>query len=438
MQLKKPIGSSLAMATCGLLGALPTAPVAAQEAPNWEIESSLLYYGEDNSRVTDGSLMVSARRAFDEDRSLNMTLTVDSLTGATPNGAVPASTVQTFTGASGADGYSIAPGETPLDPTFLDTRVALSASWQQSLGESMRWSLGFSGSDEYDYLHLGIDGRLERDFNNRNTTVYLGAAYGQDEINPVGGAPIGFSPMLSEQPEDDDDDDDGGGSGQGLSKDVMDVLIGVTQVLSRRSLLELAFSYGQSDGYLTDPYKLLSVIDPVTGTPVPGPTGEGVNLYLYEHRPDTRAKQSLFAEWRYAFDRDSMAISLRYMDDDWGVTSQTVDARYRWNINDRSYLEPQLRYYVQGAADFYRTALFEGDPLPEFASADHRLADLDAYTVGLKYGRRTDSGEFSVRLEYYNQDGDASSGSSVGDLVNYDLVPPLTAVIAQFGYKFRF
>jgi hypothetical protein len=133
-----------------------------------------------------------------------------------------------------------------------------------------------------------------------------------------------------------------------------------------------------------------------------------------------------------------MAINFRVMDDDWGVTSQTVDARYRWNINDRSYLEPHLRYYVQGAADFYRTALFDGDPLPEFASADSRLADMDAYTAGVKYGHRTDRGEFSVRLEYYNQDGDASPGSSVGDLVNYDLVPPLTAVIAQFGYKFRF
>jgi hypothetical protein len=43
-----------------------------------------------------------------------------------------------------------------------------------------------------------------------------------------------------------------------------------------------------------------------------------------------------------------------------------------------------------------------------------------------------------VRLEYYRQAGDASPGSAVGDLVNFDLVPPLTAVIAQFGYKFRF
>ncbi len=124
-----------------------------------------------------------------------MNLTIDVLTGATPSGAVPANSVQTFTPPSGRDSYTVAPGVTPLDDTFLDTRVALSANWQQALGESMRWSAGFSASQEYDYLHLGINGRLERDFNMRNTTAYIGAAIAQDDIEPVGGAPIPLAPM---------------------------------------------------------------------------------------------------------------------------------------------------------------------------------------------------------------------------------------------------
>jgi hypothetical protein len=437
MQLKKPIGSSLAAATCGLLGALPSAPVAAQDVTDWDVDSSVLFYGEDNDRVKDVSLDVSVRRALDEDRSFNMSLTVDSLTGATPNGAVPAGAVQTFTGASGGESYSIQPGEVPLDPTFLDTRIALSASWQQTFGDANRWSIGFSSSDEYDYLHLGVNARLERDFNLKNTTVYLGAAYAQDEISAVGGAPIGLSPMLGEA-EDEDEDGDGYRGGGKQDKDVMDVLVGVTQILSRRDLIEVAYSYGQSDGYLTDPYKILSVVDPVTGTPVAGAVGELPYLYLYEKRPDTRAKQSLFAEWRHAFDRDSLALNVRYMTDDWGVDSQTVETRYRWNISERSFLEPHLRYYSQSAADFYRTVLFDGDPLPEFASADYRLADMDAYTIGAKYGRVTDRGEWSVRLEYYRQEGTPSPGSSVGDLANYELILPTSAVIAQFGYRFRF
>ena len=429
MQLKKPIGATLATATCGLLGALPSAPVAAQDAPDWSIDTSLLYYGESDDRVTSGSLLATARRAFDEDRSLDLNITIDSLTGATPSGAVPANTVQTFTRPSGSHSYTVPAGELPLDDTFLDTRVAVSATWEQALGESMRWSAGLSTSYEYDYLHLGINGRLERDFNQRNTTAFVGAAYSKDDIDPVGGAPIPFSPML--------EIDNLSNKLADESKDLIDVIFGVTQVLSRRSLLEIDYSYGSSDGYLTDPYKFLSVVDPVTGTPVAGPPDSGLYLYLFEHRPDSRAKHSLFTEWRYALDRDSFAVNYRIMDDDWGITSHTLETRYRWNINDHSYLEPHLRYYTQSEADFYRTVLFNGDPLPEFASADHRLADFDAYTIGAKYGRRTDKGEFSVRLEYYRQEGNPLPGSEVGDLAGFELVPPLTAIIAQFGYKFR-
>jgi len=431
MQLKRmAIGATLANATCGLLGALPAAPVAAQEVSDWEIDTSILYYGEDNERVKDVSLMTSARRALDEDRSFDLSLTVDSLTGATPSGAVPSSQPQTFTSPSGKDSYVIEPGAPPLDGSFLDTRFALSGNWRQSLGDSMRWSAGLSASHEYDYLHIGVNGRIERDFNQRNSTVYLGAAYGQDDISPVGGTPIGLAPMLEVDNQASKLGDD--------SKSVVDLLVGATQVLTRRSVMEVAYSYGLSDGYLSDPYKFLSVVDRGTGLPVAGPAGSGLNLYLYESRPDSRTKQSLFAEWRYALDRDSLALNYRIMNDDWDVTSQTIDARYHWNFTPNSYLEPHVRYYTQNAADFYRTVLFNDEALPAFASADHRLADLDSYTAGLKYGRRTAHGEFSVRLEYYHQVSDPSPDASVGDLGNHDLLPPMSAVIAQLGYKFRF
>ena len=99
------------------------------------------------------------------------------------------------------------------------------------------------------------------------------------------------------------------------------------------------------------------------------------------------------------------------MTDDWGVLSHTVDARYRLELGGKgNYLEPQPRYYRQGAADFYRTALFTNATLPAFASADYRLAENNAVTAGVKYGRRTRAGEFSVRLEYYRQTAKASPG----------------------------
>jgi hypothetical protein len=81
--------------------------------------------------------------------------------------------------------------------------------------------------------------------------------------------------------------------------------------------------------------------------------------------------------------------------------------------------------------------LFNGAPLPAFATADHRLGEFDGITLGLKYGQATAGGsEWSTRVEYYTQSGSASPGSAVGALAGFDLYPDLNALIAQFTYKF--
>ena len=147
----------LAAAACTLLGTATTLPVAAQEEPDWKIDTSLLYYGEGDSRVQDISLNARALRLFPDDRILSIGLAVDSLTGATPSGAVPQDEVQTFTRPSGDSTYTVAPGELPLDDTFLDTRYALTAGWQQPIGRLWSGSAGVSFSTEYDYTHLGAN-----------------------------------------------------------------------------------------------------------------------------------------------------------------------------------------------------------------------------------------------------------------------------------------
>jgi hypothetical protein len=96
-----------------------------------------------------------------------------------------------------------------------------------------------------------------------------------------------------------------------------------------------------------------------------------------------------------------------------------------------------VRYYTQTAADFYRTVLFDGEPLPEFASADYRLSNFDGVTLGLKYGWPSEHGDWSVRAEFYRQSGTASPGSDVGVLGTLDLNPNMQAVFAQFTFKFR-
>jgi hypothetical protein len=436
MQLKKrrarvarEIGTPLAAATCALLGQAPATGVSAQELAPWDIDTSMLIYSESDGRVRDTSINVRARKEMREEKFLGLTLAVDSLTGASPSGAVPAGVVQTFTSPSGNSEFSVAPGAQALDTSFLDTRTAVTASWDMPLTRLALLSVGASVSDEFDYTHTGVNARLARDFNNRNTTLSFGIALANDTIDPVGGSPIALAPMLGMG--------DNANKQGGQSKDVTDWLIGLTQVVNRHTIVQFNYSLSQADGYLTDPYKVLSVVDPVTGDPVPGPAGSGLYEYLYESRPDARDKQSVFALLKRDFSGDVLETSYRYLTDDWGIDSHTLELRYRFGFGAQRYLQPHVRFYQQTAAEFYRTVLFDGAPLPAYATADHRLGEFDGFTFGLKYGQATArGGEWWARIEYYTQTGNASPGSAVGSLASFDLYPDLNALIAQFNYKF--
>jgi len=428
----KSVSTALATATCALLGTTAS-QVQAQEEHTWDFDTALLYYGESDNRVKVYSVALMARRLFADDNTLTLGLTVDTLTGATPFGIAPMDVAQTVTRPSG-NSTVIAPANgLPIYDGFRDSRVAVNASWKQPIGRLFSGNAGLSFSTEYDYTHAGLNFGLSRDFNKRNTTVSLGTALSRDEFDVIGGAPIPLTPIL-----------DVGDLSNKLgtdTKNVVDVLFGVTQVISRNLLVQVNYSYSNSSGYLNDPYKLLSLVDPVTGdtltrTPTPGVDGPS-HEFLSEGRPDARVKHSLYTQAKYFMNGKVLDISYRYMTDDWDINSHTVDARFRIPFGDRRYIEPHVRFYTQTEANFFRASLTGGEPLPLFASPDYRLGAFNAITAGAKYGWKTNWGhDMSVRLEYYMQDGAVPSGQLIGNQLQRDLYPGLSAIILNFGYGF--
>ena len=236
------------------------------------------------------------------------------------------------------------------------------ASWQQPVGEASLVNVGASISHEYDYTHLGVNARYARDFNQRNTTVSAGLSYAMDTIEPVGGAPLPLTSML--------DEDDTSNRRGDEDKDVLDVVLGVSQVVSRNLLVQLNYSLSRQDGYLNNPYKVLSLVDPVTGDTlprVPGPEGGPNGQFLFEHRPDERTQHGIFLQGKYNMSGKVLDASYRFMTDDWEIDSHTLDLRYRWPLGETSYIEPHVRYYTQTEAEFYRLSLDSSQPLPELS-----------------------------------------------------------------------
>ena len=427
------VSSTLAAATCALLGSGLPEPVQAQEDPGRNFDTALLYYGENDDRVQDLSISVVGYRTYVDDRILTLGFTADALTGASPNGALPQSVPQTFTQPSGKNVFTTPANELPIDDTFRDTRVALTANWEQPLGRLNKINFGASASKEFDYVHLGLNAKISRDFNNRNTTLSGGIAFASDSIEPEGGTPEELSQMLNAGDRSNRRGDE--------SKDIIDIVFGVTQVVSRNTVVQVNYSYSDSSGYLSDPYKIVGVVNGLSGdavpiTPTPGAEGPS-HLNFFEHRPDNRVKNSLYTQAKHFSNGRVLDISYRYMTDDWEIDSHTVDVRYRWPIGSSAYIEPHVRYYTQTEAEFYTLNLIEGDPLPEYASADYRLGDFDAITVGAKYGWKTKGGnDMNVRLEFYQQSGSIPGNQLIGNQTNQDNYPDLNAIIFQYGYRF--
>ncbi len=429
MQLISPgpgVRAQLAAATVALLGA------ASPPARAVEGTSAALLWAEPD-RVTALETRVDLRSDLAGGRVLRMNFVLDALTGASPNGAIRSRIPQTFTRASGAGSYRIAPGETPLDDEFEDTRYAGGVSLEQPLGRLTRATLGANASTEGDYLSLGASAGVARDLFHRNTTVSAAVSGSLDTVKPFGGTPVPFDPMPSPTGgsggDGDDDDDVPQGS---EDKRVADLLVGVTQVVDRGTIVQLNYSLSRSTGYLTDPYKLITLAlgsGLLAGDPVD---------YLHEGRPDERLKHALFCGGKRALGRDVLDLSYRYLWDDWGIRSHTAEARYLRELGERSAVEPQVRFYTQTAADFFRYSLIDGEPLPEHASADTRLGAFDAWTVAAKVTRKgVGAGDLYVRLGWYVQTGESHPAEAVGAQRGQDLFPTVTALLSQVGYSFR-
>lgn len=445
LQGKVGVGLALAAATGTLLGVCAGSAQAKGKAGEWDIDTALMLYSEMDSRVQAAEPVASFTRNFEDEKSLNIKVVADTLTGASPNGATPSDDVQTFTRPSGNGAYTIAPGDQALDTTFHDTRGSGAVTWASPINRDWAYTAGTYVSAEYDYTSFGVNGSIARYLNNKNTTLNLGLSTSLDTNSPEGGLPIGLAQMAVPANKTDaafKTEYDKSRTGSSDSKNVFDVLVGVTQVINKRTIMQFNYGLSSVSGYMTDPFKVLSVIDESSGANFGGnlKDSNGNAIYLHENRPDTHMKHALFWQTKYMLTNgDVMDGSYRFTTDDWGISSHTVDLRYRWMLG-RQYLEPHVRYYMQSEADFYKPFLTAseyngGTPTLSEASSDYRLGKLTGMTLGLKWGyQMTEDNKLTVRAEYITQTNTGDGG--FGKLANQEIYPDTNAFVVQVGYSF--
>ena len=333
-------------------------------------EDSLTYkfqsWQEDNGRVRVDAHYAQAETTLSTETKFKLMGLIDTITGATPSGQ-PAPT--------GSD-------QVPLS-TLTDRREA----WQAEVTHPFKRvtvSAGLGRSVESDYISDVWSLNTMWDFNQKNTTLLLGYARADDRITAT--------PLPAPR-----------------DKLAEDAIIGLTQVLSPRTVLTANLSYGKTNGYISDPYKIIQKRTEIL-------PGFELDLTFPENRPDSKDKWIAFVSVNHALENLNASVegSYRLLDDTFGITSHTLEMKWFQRLGERLILEPSVRYYQQTAADFYRVS-FDGTSVTPsnvatgqapYYSSDYRLSEMRTWMLGVKLlWEVTDGFAVDVSAQRYLMDG---------------------------------
>ena len=214
---------------------------------------------------------------------------------------------------------------------------------------------GFAWSKEHDYLSYGLSLSDAIEFNDKNTILQLGLSHNFDDVR--------HSDHVTWT---------GKGSTEGI--------IGISQLLSPKDIFNIAFTFGNDSGYLTDPYRYAEYHPDIFPA--------GFTIAVPENRPAHRNKEILFTSLTHHFDslNASLEGNYRFYHDSYDVFANTVGLTWHQWLGKHFMVEPFFRFSHQTAASFYTTTFsgpFSTNP-GGFHSSDYRLSEFYSTDYGLE------------------------------------------------------
>ncbi|MGB4060577.1 MAG: DUF3570 domain-containing protein [Burkholderiaceae bacterium] len=261
-------------------------------------------------------------------------------------------------------------------------------------------SVAYSTEHDYTSKTYGLQGRVSSDDNNSTFTV--GHAVSLDRIDNTSN---GVNTAIDQR------------------KRGREFLVGWTQVLSDRDVVQANLTRTLARGYLNDPYKFL------------------------DQRPDSRNAWVALVRWNHHLAGRDAAVrsSYRLYRDTYGVQAHTVSLEWVQSTGPWT-LTPGVRYHSQSAADFFVNpvrlpdgSINQGASIAAAVaqagakSMDQRLSAYGAVTLSLKTAYRLSAHDsVDVKVErYFQRAGWALGSGSAG-------MGPFNAWFAQVGWSHRF
>ena len=246
----------------------------------------------------------------------------------------------------------------------------LNAGWQHQ-HDNWKYKVNLGGGSEYAYTSTNFGIGAVGELNGKNTTLSVNLQSFADTVRM-----IRFNGV--------EEADEG--------RDSFTFEIGLTQILTPKSLLNVTAHHSSQSGFLATQFNSVFV----------------GGIEDYEILPDSRDRDSLTLRYKQALGQDmAYELGLRYYTDDWGIDGQTLDGRFFQYAFDRSVLlEYQYRYYVQNEADYYQESFSSAQA---YQTSDPDLGDFTGHMFGIKstfkdrviMGKK---GEWDVGVNYYTKD----------------------------------
>lgn len=296
------------------------------------------YYAEENNRMTIVTHSVYFEQKLTDAVVAKGEVVYDGVSGATPLGT------------------HLLNGKANIQNIEPDVRIAGNLELDWKLG-SHTLTPGYAYSQEHDYTSHGISFSDAIEFNEKNTILQLGASHNFDSVRH------GSKPNY-----------------QWSDKGSTEAIIGVNQLLSPKDTLNVAVTFGNDSGYLTDPYRYAEYHPTIFPA--------NFNIGVSERRPSHRNKEILFTSLTHYFETVNASLegSYRFYNDSYGVMAHTVTLTWHQWLGKHFIVEPLLRFSEQSAADFYSTTFtgpFTTDPAG-FHSSDYRLSSFYSVDYGLQ------------------------------------------------------
>jgi hypothetical protein len=148
--------------------------------------------------------------------------------------------------------------------------------------------------------------------------------------------------------------------------------VGLTQILTRNSILAVNFEVITDDGWLSNPYRSMMYADPTSGS--------GFGLAA-EVDPSTRTSNALGLDYKYFLPwRAALDLQYRYFEDTWHIRSHTAQLGYTQPWRNWTF-DGTLRFYTQTHADFY-SDLFSSANEFNFMSRNRELSSFNSLMAG--------------------------------------------------------